>query len=129
MESVFSPPNILCVHGTQVRHECTQVHDENRSSKVAKSVTFGTDKTLICHSEKRYMYTRSHGFCPVASLVHTCGRYRGMGFWVLAVLAIFALNFLNLPDFRSFLMIDLGRETDGNNEICLGVHFALCIMY
>ena len=25
-------------------------------------------------------------------------------------------------------MIDLGRETDGNNEICLGVHFALCIM-
>ena len=30
-------------------------------------------------------------------------------------------------DFRSCLMIDLGRETDGNNEICLGVHFALCI--
>ena len=25
-------------------------------------------------------------------------------------------------------MIDLGRETDGNNEICLGVRFALCIM-
>ena len=24
-------------------------------------------------------------------------------------------------------MIDLGRETDGNNGICLGVHFALCI--
>ena len=23
-------------------------------------------------------------------------------------------------------MIDLGRETDGNNEICLGVCFALC---
>ena len=31
-------------------------------------------------------------------------------------------------DFRSCLMIDLGRETDGNNEICLGVHFALCII-
>ena len=30
-------------------------------------------------------------------------------------------------DFRSCLMIDLGRETDGNNEISLGVHFALCI--
>ena len=30
--------------------------------------------------------------------------------------------------FRSCLMIDLGRETDGNNEICLGVHFALCII-
>ena len=29
------------------------------------------------------------------------------------------------PDFRSCLMIDLGRENDGNNEICLGVHFAL----
>ena len=25
-------------------------------------------------------------------------------------------------------MIDLGCETDGNNEICLGVHFALCII-
>ena len=24
-------------------------------------------------------------------------------------------------------MIDLGHETDGNNEICLGVRFALCI--
>ena len=23
-------------------------------------------------------------------------------------------------------MIDLGRETDGKNEICLGVRFALC---
>ena len=34
----------------------------------------------------------------------------------------------NVRDFRSCLMIDLGRETDGNNEICLGVHFALCTM-
>ena len=25
-------------------------------------------------------------------------------------------------------MIDLGRETDGNNEICLSVHFASCII-
>ena len=25
-------------------------------------------------------------------------------------------------------MIDLGRETDSNNEICLGVRFALCII-
>ena len=33
-----------------------------------------------------------------------------------------------LRDFRSCLMIDLGHETDGNNEICLGVHFALCII-
>ena len=24
-------------------------------------------------------------------------------------------------------MIGLGRETDSNNEICLGVRFALCI--
>ena len=30
--------------------------------------------------------------------------------------------------FRSCLMIDLGHETDGNTEICLGVHFALCII-
>ena len=33
----------------------------------------------------------------------------------------------NVPDFRSCLMIDLGRETDGNNEICLSVRFALRI--
>ena len=32
------------------------------------------------------------------------------------------------PDFRSCLMIDLGRETDGINEICLGVRFALCML-
>ena len=38
-------------------------------------------------------------------------------------------NFKNLvPDFRSCLMIDLGRETDGNNEICLSIRFALCII-
>ena len=24
-------------------------------------------------------------------------------------------------------MINIGRETDGNNQICLGVRFALCI--
>ena len=33
-----------------------------------------------------------------------------------------------LPDFGSCLIIDLGRETDGNNKICLGVRFALCII-
>ena len=32
------------------------------------------------------------------------------------------------PEFRSCLMIDLGCETDGNNEIRLGVRFALCII-
>ena len=26
-------------------------------------------------------------------------------------------------------MIDLGRETDGNNEICLGARFALCVEF
>ena len=26
-------------------------------------------------------------------------------------------------------MIDVGRETDGNNEICLGVRFALCVTF
>ena len=25
-------------------------------------------------------------------------------------------------------MIDFGRETDGNNEICLGVRYTLCII-
>ena len=32
------------------------------------------------------------------------------------------------PNFQSCLMIDLGRETDDNNEICLGVCFALCVI-
>ena len=35
---------------------------------------------------------------------------------------------IRVPDFRSCPMIDLGRETDGNNEIRLGVRFALCIV-
>ena len=35
---------------------------------------------------------------------------------------------IRVPDFRSCPMIDLGRETDGNNEVCLGVRFALCII-
>ena len=34
---------------------------------------------------------------------------------------------LNLEVFNtSRMMIDLGCETDGNNEICLCVRFALC---
>ena len=33
-----------------------------------------------------------------------------------------------LPSVWSCLKIDLGRETNGNNEICLGVRFALCII-
>ena len=31
-------------------------------------------------------------------------------------------------DFRICLMIDLGRKTDDNNEICLSVRFALCVI-
>ena len=31
-----------------------------------------------------------------------------------------------VPDFRSCLMTDLGRETDGNNGICFSVRFGLC---
>ena len=53
---------------TQVRHECTQVHDVKRSSKLAKSVPFGANKTLICHSQKRYEsevtdFVPSQAFC------------------------------------------------------------------
>ena len=33
---------------------------------------------------------------------------------------------LEIPDFRSCVMIYLGRENDGHNKICLGVRFALC---
>ena len=32
------------------------------------------------------------------------------------------------PDFRNCLIINLGRATNGDNEICLGVRFALCII-
>ena len=34
-----------------------------------------------------------------------------------------------MPDLRSCLIIDLGRRTDGKNEICVGVRFALCVQY
>ena len=46
---------------TQVRYECTQVHEEKRSSNFAKSISvpFGADKPLICHSEKRYTRAKS----------------------------------------------------------------------
>ena len=45
---------------TQVRHECTQVADEKRSSKLAKSISvpFGADRPHICHS-KRYTRAKS----------------------------------------------------------------------
>ena len=33
------------------------------------------------------------------------------------------------PDIRSCLTINLGRETDGNNEVCLGIRFALCMTF
>ena len=53
--SVFPTEHSLRTR-TQVRHECTQVHDEERSWKLAKSISvpFGADKPLISHSEKRY---------------------------------------------------------------------------
>ena len=44
-----------------------------------------------------FIEERSHGFCPVASLVYAYTHYRSMDFWVLAVLAIFKLNFLKEP--------------------------------
>ena len=55
--SVFPTEHSLRTR-TQVRHACTQVHDEKRSSKLAKSISmpFGADmyKPFICHSETRY---------------------------------------------------------------------------
>ena len=82
----------LVIHRRDIRersHECTQVHDEKRSSKLAKSVPFGEDKTLICHSEKRYTRAKSRTLSPRLRLVHACDRHRSMDFWVLAVLAVF----------------------------------------
>ena len=37
-------------------------------------------------------------------------------------------NFENLARFLKLSDDNLSRETDGNNEICLGVRFALCII-
>ena len=53
---VFFLPNIFLRTCTQVRHDCTQVHGEKRSSKLAKSISvqFRADKPLICQLEKRY---------------------------------------------------------------------------
>ena len=35
----------------QVRNECTQVHNEKPSSKLAKSVLFRAEEPFICHSD------------------------------------------------------------------------------
>ena len=56
VSSVFPAKHSLRAR-TPVRHECTQVHDEKRSSKLAKSISaavpFKADKPpLICHSER-----------------------------------------------------------------------------
>ena len=60
LPSVFPSEHSLRTR-TQVRHQCTQVHDEKRSSKLAKSISvpFGADKPLICHSKKRHTRAKS----------------------------------------------------------------------
>ena len=92
---VFFLPNILCVHvrklGTSVRKSTTKSDLQNLQNRCR----FGQTRcSFVIH---RRDIERSHGFCPVASLVHACDRYRSMDFWVLAVLAVFKLNFLKEP--------------------------------
>ena len=67
--SVFPTEHSLRTR-TQVRHECTQVHNERRSLKLAKStsVPFGADRPLICHSEKRRTRVRSRIFVASQTL-------------------------------------------------------------
>ena len=78
---------------TEVRHECTQVHDEKRSSKLAKSISvpFKPDKPIICHSEKKYTRAKSR---ILSCHMHACDRYRGMGFWAVLEQKNFLLSIL-----------------------------------
>ena len=74
----LSPTEYSMRTRTQVRHECTQVHGEKWSSKLAKSLLFRAETSLICHSEKKWIqYERLTFVCLVASRVHAAiDRYR-----------------------------------------------------
>ena len=94
-DPVFFLPNIFLRTRTQVRHECTQVHDEKWSSKLAKlrSVMFGADKPLICHSEKRYTSAKSRILSRRKPCVcmRSLSRHRLLGGF--SVKLMFILNF------------------------------------
>ena len=55
-------------------------------------------------------------------------RYNGFENQKIILRDINTYIYIYIPNFQSCLKIDLGRETDGNNEICLGVRFALSII-
>ena len=93
--SVFPTEHSLRTR-TQVRHECTQVHGEKRSSNLQKSISvpIGADKPLIFHSKKRYtrakspILSRRKPFACMRSLL----RHGLLGGF--SVKLIFILNFL-----------------------------------
>ena len=62
--SVFPSEHFLRTR-TQVRDKCTQVHDQNRSSKFAKSVLFRADKPFL--SEKNRSKSEFTVVCLVAN--------------------------------------------------------------
>ena len=96
--SVFPTEHFLHTR-TQVRHECTQVHGEKRSSKLAKSISmlFGADKPLICHSEKRCTRAKSRilSFRKPCACMRSLSRHGLLGGF--SVKFIFMVNFLKEP--------------------------------
>ena len=93
---MFFLPNILSVH---VRRLGTSVHKSTTKSNLQKLQNRCRSGKTRCSFviQRRYIREQSHGFCPVASLMHACNHYWSILFWVLAVLAICLLNFLKEP--------------------------------
>ena len=96
--SVFPSEHFLRTR-TQVRHECTQVHVEKRSSKLAKSISvpFGAGKPLICHLEKRYTRAKSRILSrrKPCTCMRSLSRHGLLGGFCVKL--IFILNFLKEP--------------------------------
>ena len=90
---MFFLPNILCVHvrklGTSVRKSTTKSDLQNLQNRY-QCRSKQTSCSFVIHDQRRDVRERSHGFCRVASLVHACDRYRGMGFWEVGG---FSVNF------------------------------------
>ena len=150
--SVFFPHQLSCSllailsdHWTCWRTACSAVaavFDRSRNRCIGKLWTTAIRSVFFCliyenkHSrldQQKLFPTISYAFSLAHT--HTWHLARFIAHPKLYSSFLSSLNLYNYrncrengPDFRSCLMIDLGRETDGNNEICLGVRFALCII-
>ena len=80
--SVFFLPNIPCVHvrklGTSIRRSKMKSYLQNLQN-LYQCRSGQTSRSFVI--QRIDIRDRSHVFCLVASLVHACDRYRGMGFW------------------------------------------------